>query len=105
MVLINLLAIGAIIAVYFIDEDVCISMYHGLSFLNVVLVSFLGFSFCYIYSFSYESFKYNFYPNYLQNLGKIFKKFIQDYMLFLNFEDNIKNLSHLVKNAKPKNKM
>jgi hypothetical protein len=105
MVFINLLAVGGIIGVYFIDNEICVSMYHGLSFLNVVLTSFLGFSFCYIYFFTYRSFKYNFYPNYLQNLGKKFKKFIDEYMLFLNFEDNIKNITYLIKNAKPKNKM
>ena len=105
IVLINTIAVGATIGVYFIDSEIIISMYHGLSFLNIILTSLLGLSVCFLYSFAYKSFKYNFDPNFLQSLIKKFQNFIDEYMIFLNFEDNIKNITYMIKSAKPKNKM
>ena len=105
MVIVNTFAICATVGVYFIDKEITISMYHGLTFLNIILTSFLAFSGCFLYYFVYKSFKYNFDPDYLQNLVRKFQKFIEEYMIFLNFEDNIKNITYLLKNAKPKNKM
>ena len=80
-------------------------MYQGLSFLNVILASLLASSFCYLYYFVYKSFKFNFDPDFFQNLEKKFKNFINENMIFLNFEDNIKSISNTINNVKANNKM
>ena len=105
IVLIYIISVSCIIGVYLIDKEITNSMYYGLSFLNVILCSFLAISVCYMYYFAYKSFMFKYDPDYFQSLVKKFKKFIDKYMIFLNFEENIKSITYMIKNAKPKNKM
>lgn len=106
-ILIFILAMGITTIIYsFENTEIANSLYEGLSFLNIFLSSFLTILLSFLIYISYTAFRFNFKPDFVQKLTQIFDNFVKEYKIFMNFEDNIKELTNPLKMpSKPKNKM
>lgn len=75
-VVVLLVSFGSMIGLTFIFEDVTTAAYQSLSFLSVFLMMLFTIGLCYIYEKFIISFEVMFFPSFLYNVTRKFKKFV-----------------------------
>lgn len=95
-----IVAFGAIVGFTFLDEEIPVVCFQALSYLQIALCFFFCIGLCYIYDKFLVSFFLFIESDYMYGLGLKFKKFIDDYVLFINFDDILKEISNVHSNNK-----